>query len=256
VLGAVDSGAPHVCLGGHVCDVPNDLLASRLLGLELEGLVLDGGRDDYYGHAGTWTDVQDSLFLERLDSPDRAAPATPGRLNARGPAAGGRAVLSWSASPDDVGPVAYRITHDGRFAATVRSTSTTFPNDPGELTHLSIRAVDAVGHLSPPAELFFKGGLGVVDAQGRLLRDTVAPPAVGAVSATKLPRVVVLSWRGARDAGGIRGYRVRTGARTLEVRASRATLDRRLLRGPVTVAAVDRAGNVGPARTIPLSRLR
>ena len=39
--------------------------------------MLDGGRDDYYGHSGTWTDVQDSLFLERLDSPDRAAPSLP-----------------------------------------------------------------------------------------------------------------------------------------------------------------------------------
>jgi hypothetical protein len=165
-------------------------------------------------------------------------------------------VLSWSASSDDVGPVAYRITRDGRFAGTVRSTSTTLPNDAGELTRLSIRAVDAVGHLSPPAELFFKGGLGVVDAQGRLLRDTVAPPAVATVATIKLPRVVVLSWRGVRDAGGVRGYRIRTGARTLEVRASTATLDRTKLRGPVTVAAVDRAGNVGPARTIPLSRLR
>ena len=43
----------------------------------LESRLLDVGRDDYYGHAGSWDDVQDSLFLERLDSPDRAAPTVP-----------------------------------------------------------------------------------------------------------------------------------------------------------------------------------
>ena len=49
-------------------------MTASLSGNELETHVLDSGRDDYYGHAGTWPDVQDSLFLERLDSPDRSAP--------------------------------------------------------------------------------------------------------------------------------------------------------------------------------------
>ena len=74
---AVSGAAPHHCSEGHVCDVANDLLNASLSGNELETHVLDGGRDDYYGHSGTWTDVQDSLFLERLDSPDRAAPSLP-----------------------------------------------------------------------------------------------------------------------------------------------------------------------------------
>ena len=74
-FGAVSGTAPHHCSDGHVCDVANDLLNASLSGAELETHVLDGGHDDYYGHSGTWTDVQDSLFLERLDSPDRAAPS-------------------------------------------------------------------------------------------------------------------------------------------------------------------------------------
>jgi hypothetical protein len=40
-------------------------------GLRLEGYLedtmLDPGRDDYYAHGGTWWDVQDSLWLSRLD---------------------------------------------------------------------------------------------------------------------------------------------------------------------------------------------
>ena len=257
VLGAVGSGAPHLCRGGHVCDVPNDLLAATLSGTPLEGLVLDGGRDDYYGHAGPWLDMQDSLFLERLDSPDRAAPTTPARLSARAPAAGATGVFSWAAVSDDVGPVAYRISHDGRFVETVRGTTAPFPNVVGRVTRLSVRAVDAVGHLSPPAEILFKGGVGIVDAGGRLVLDTVAPPAIPTVKTIRLPRVVFVSWHGVRDAGGLRGYRVKIGTRTVAVtRATAARLDRTSLRAPVTVAAVDRAGNVGPARTIPLSRLR
>ena len=109
VLGAVDSGAPHLCSSGHVCDVRTTSSPRGSSGSELEALVLDGGRDDYYGHSGSWLDVQDSLFLERLDSPDRTPPSTPVRLNAKGPASGGPR-LSWAASSDDVGPVSYRIT--------------------------------------------------------------------------------------------------------------------------------------------------
>ena len=33
----------------------------------LSAKLLDPGRDDYYGHAGAWTDSQDSPWLVRLD---------------------------------------------------------------------------------------------------------------------------------------------------------------------------------------------
>jgi hypothetical protein len=70
-LGAVPSKAPNRCgdasLGGHVCDSPSDLMfpfASQ--GLRLADAILDVGRDDYYGHSGTWWDVQDSVWLVHL----------------------------------------------------------------------------------------------------------------------------------------------------------------------------------------------
>src|SRR3990172_3229991 len=31
------------------------------------GLALDSGRDDYYGHSGSWPDMQDSPWLVQLD---------------------------------------------------------------------------------------------------------------------------------------------------------------------------------------------
>jgi hypothetical protein len=54
----------------------------------------------------------------------------------------------------------------------------------------------------------------------------------------------------------LRGYRIRIGSRTVNVTRATITLDPSKLRGAVTIAAVDRAGNLGPARTIPLSRFR
>ena len=35
----------------------------------LTSLVLDFNHDDYYGHSGSWPDIQDSLWLHRLDVP-------------------------------------------------------------------------------------------------------------------------------------------------------------------------------------------
>jgi hypothetical protein len=84
-MGAVPSGAPHMCAppdGGHTCDTTQDLMFPYSDGTPLNGLLLDPGRDDYYGHAGQWPDMQDSPWLVQLD---RQAPLNltiggPGRV--------------------------------------------------------------------------------------------------------------------------------------------------------------------------------
>ena len=60
-LGALPRGAAHPCRGddGHPCDSRLDLMYP-LLSDHFENLELDVGRDDYYGHAGNWLDIQDS----------------------------------------------------------------------------------------------------------------------------------------------------------------------------------------------------
>jgi Divergent InlB B-repeat domain len=50
-----------------VCDAEEDLMFPSIGGAALVSKVLDTGRDDYYGHAGGWTDTQDSSWLVRLD---------------------------------------------------------------------------------------------------------------------------------------------------------------------------------------------
>jgi hypothetical protein len=253
---AVSGSAPHHCNDGHVCDVDNDLLNASLSGAELETHVLDGGRDDYYGHSGTWTDVQDSLFLERLDSPDRTAPSLPSSLTATDGAAPGIVRVSWRASTDDLGPVTYRVYQDNRFITTTTSTSASLGIAESSTSSYTIRASDSVGHLSQPLTIRFRLGLGLVDGQGKLVRDTVRPPAVGRVSVRRVARTVRLSWPPARDPGGLRGYRVKIGPRVITVTKPAVTLNRATLRTAVSLAAVDRAGNVGPTTTVPLRRLR
>jgi hypothetical protein len=87
-------------------------------------------------------------------------------------------------------------------------------------------------------------------------RDTARPPAIRTVSVRRTTRTVVLSWPAVRDPGGIRGYRIKIGTRTLSVTKPAVTITRATLRTAVSVAAVDRASNVGPTTTVPLRRLR
>ena len=73
-FGAVPAGAPHACPGdsGHPCDSTTDILYPYTQGEPLSQKVLDYGRDDYYGHSGSWIDIQDSLWLHRLDVPEES----------------------------------------------------------------------------------------------------------------------------------------------------------------------------------------
>jgi hypothetical protein len=65
-----DTGPPHGCPppnDGHPCDSTSDILYPFVqTGQTLANAVLDVNRDDYYGHSGSWWDVQDSDWLERL----------------------------------------------------------------------------------------------------------------------------------------------------------------------------------------------
>jgi Divergent InlB B-repeat domain len=70
-MGALPPGAPHACSAeddGHPCDSEQDILFPYASGAALTQLLLDVGRDDYYGHAGGWDDLQDSPWLRKLDA--------------------------------------------------------------------------------------------------------------------------------------------------------------------------------------------
>jgi hypothetical protein len=86
-MGAVPDGAPHMCAppdDGHTCDNTRDLMYPFTDGTPLPGLLIDPGRDDYYGHSGSWPDLQDSPWLVQLDRQVelRLTVAGPGRVAA------------------------------------------------------------------------------------------------------------------------------------------------------------------------------
>lgn len=240
-------GPPHVCPGdvGHPCDSPADLLyPSSPVGVRLAAKVLDAGRDDYYGHGGSWWDVQDSLFLERLESPDRQAPGAPTALAARGLT--GAVLLSWQAATDDVGPVSYEILRDGAQTVVTPALSYSESIAPGEVHTYAVRSRDAVGRLGGSVSIRFAGGIGVVDAAGALLVDTVPPTAVARVRA-RLSRVALfLTWSPATDSGGVAGYRVYRDDRAVATtRLPAFSLPARRGSGRWFVRPFDRAGNLG-----------
>ena len=86
-LGAVSRSAPHDCdneSSGHTCDNEADLMFPAIGAEPLTSKLLDPGRDDYYGHAGGWTDTQDSAWLVRLDgqAPLAVTVSGPGSVSA------------------------------------------------------------------------------------------------------------------------------------------------------------------------------
>jgi hypothetical protein len=113
----------------------------------------------------------------------------------------------------------------------------------------TIRVVTGGGFLSSPATLHYKVGYGIVDASGALLRDTVRPGAVTHLRVSVSGAKVVLRWSKVADPIGLRGYRVAVpGLRPFV--ATTTSFPRARVRGKtVSVAAVDRSGNVGSAAT-------
>lgn len=65
-MGANPKGpTPNACPGdaAHVCDSTGDILAPYAEYARLPALGLDVGNNDYYAHAGSWPDMQDSRWL-------------------------------------------------------------------------------------------------------------------------------------------------------------------------------------------------
>jgi hypothetical protein len=249
-LGAVQPSAPHICDGGHVCDGSADLMKSVLdQGDWLPSLTLDIGRDDYYGHSGSWWDTRDSRLLYRLDASLDPAPEI---MNLSATSVAGVVRIGWDTSVERSG-VHYRIYDErGNYVREEPSSIMTATGDVGQTQVWTVRAVNDAGFLSRPATLRFKIGYGIVDSAGTLLRDTVAPTGVTGLRATRSGNQVALRWSAVADPIGLRGYRIAApGMRPVVVSATTTRLALAAVRGKtLAVAAVDQAGNVGPASTV------
>lgn len=82
-LGALPlgGGPPHACpdTPGHPCDSDKDILYPYASANPLGTLVLDVNRDDYYGHSGSWLDIQDSGWLRHVDQQARLSVGIQGK---------------------------------------------------------------------------------------------------------------------------------------------------------------------------------
>jgi hypothetical protein len=70
-MGAVPRVGPTSnCAGdaAHVCDSTGDIMYPYAQFAPLNSFQLDVGRNDYYGHSGSWLDTQESFWLHRLDT--------------------------------------------------------------------------------------------------------------------------------------------------------------------------------------------
>ncbi len=79
-------------------------------------------------------------------SSDTSAPGVPGNL--RGTATATSTSLTWNASSDNVGVVAYEVSKGGAVVATVNKPSVTVPASPSSSSSYSVVAVDAAGNRS------------------------------------------------------------------------------------------------------------
>lgn len=245
-------GPPHVCPGdsGHPCDSPTDLLyPSTAFGTPLSTKILDVGHDDYYAHPGPWWDVQDSPFLEHLDSTDTAAPGAPVGFTVR-LARDGTVELVWQAATDDVGPLTYEFHRDGDFTVLTAALSYSERTSDGGIHTYTVRARDAVGHVGPSVSLRFAVGVGIVDANGAVIADVVPPGPVVNFHGRLAKNGFFLTWTPPIDPGGVAAYAVyRGGIRVAYTHAPAFSVPLSHSTGVWTVRAIDRAhrfGDVSP----------
>jgi hypothetical protein len=211
--------------------------------------VLDFGHDDYYAHSGPWWDVQDSPFLEHLDSPDIAAPGAPVGFTVRSDR-DGTVELVWQAATDDVGPLTYEFHRDNDFTVLTQSLSYSERTSDGGIHTYTVRARDAVGHVGPAVTLRFAAGVGIVDANGAVIADVVPPGPVGNFHGRLARGGLFLTWTAPTDPGGVSAYAVyRDGVRFAYTHRPAFSLPVSRAAGVWTVRAIDRAHRFGDLST-------
>lgn len=212
-LGALQrSGPPNACASspGHPCDADNDVLSpSGEYGEILTTLQLDVGRNDYYGHSGSWWDVQDSPFLEHVGQ-TFALPSGPSSLKASND--GGNVEIDWTPATSPNGAITYRVYRDGVLQGITTGQSGVSDKVEPLSTHTwEIRAEDALGYLGPSQTIKYTltaaaaattaGGSASGSSSGSSGLGVGQPGQVAALKLKRTATGIVLSW--AKPGGGV-----------------------------------------------------
>jgi hypothetical protein len=245
----------HPCTGdrAHACDAWQDILYPAVeSGIRLDRLLLDVGRDDYYGVGATqdaW-DVRESPFLEHLDAAYPRSPAAVTGLFAA--SRGSHVTLSWAAPERTGSRGQYRVYQAGGLLTETTKLVVGDDAEAGATVEYSVRVADAYGYLSSPRAIRVLVGSGVVDEHGAPVPDTFPPPGVTGLRARRIGSTLTLRWNPVDDPGDLAGYRVFRNGRpfgplrrktSIAVPAARA-------QAAWSVAALDASGNVGPRSTV------
>ncbi len=259
---------------GHPCDSTTDVLYPTGNPADtFSTQVLDFGRNDYYAHGQKWWDVQKSLFLQQLNSPDTtppskfakrkvsatsaplalAATSTKRTLTAKRRDA---VTFKWPKAKDGA-LLGYRVDTNGKFFQTAPDKFFTTKKRkitiadrkiiprPKKVLELGVRAIDKSGNLGPLTTILFRVGVGIVRPNGKLLKDTVPPSSPKLKKSQISSAGLLLRWGRATDIGGkVTGYRIERNKRTY---ATVSPKERSFLvpfadaRGKWSVRAIDRA---------------
>lgn len=264
-LGALVSPGPlHTCptSPGHPCDSDADVLSpTGEYGRILTELQLDVGRDDYYGHAGSWWDIQDSVFLDRVGQTLGRPTAATG-LTATNE--GGAVSLSWQPASSTNGAISYRLYRDGELVGTTDRTSVRDDVAPASTHTWTIRGQDALGYYGSPVALAYTltassaGGGGNASGGGGGAKPEqspfeLAPKRVTGLRGRTTRTGIVLAWSPAKGPRPIGVYRVsRNGKLFAQVRRGTSlAVPKTKAKGTWAVVAVDEGGLAGAA-SVPL----
>jgi hypothetical protein len=249
-LGAlVSPGPPHACpdTPGHPCDSDADVLsATGEYGRILTELQLDVGRDDYYGHSGTWWDIQDSVFLDRVGQ-TLGTPSGPSGL--KGSNAEGKVLIAWQAATSPNGAIVkYRIARDGVPIGTASEGGVYDDVEPLSSHTWTVQAQDALGFLGTPQTIRYTLTAAAAPA------DTAPPTRPTGLRATRAKSGgIVLSWRPSTDRVGVTGYRVARNGVVYRgaVKTTSLAVPGAKAKGVWVVIALDAAGNAsGPSASL------
>jgi hypothetical protein len=220
VFGALPVGAPHACPGdtGHPCDAPFvDVLSPFTDGRPLSQQVLDVGHDDYYAHSGSWLDVQDSLWLHRLDLPQVAlavSSAGAGTISSDLP---GLLCTSVCTTQWDQGSQVRLSAVPGTGSRFIRWSGSCSGNSDCALTLSQPATATAI---FGPAFVAFKAS---ITGKGRVACTPACAKKVSAGDPLALRAVAAKGWKFARWNGGCTGTRVSCKPKTTAAVAVHAT---------------------------------
>jgi fibronectin type 3 domain-containing protein len=183
-------------------------------------------------------------------SGDFMPPAPPTGLTGSSSTPPAQVRLTWNATSDSGGPVAYRVYRNGAFVATTAETTWTTTNvTEGSTYTFVVRGIDEQSNIGDPSAPVS------VTVTAPPPADVTAPSAPTGLTAQQLgsPTRVQLGWTGSTDDVGVTAYEIARDGVVLGTTAATSFADTAIAANRTyayAVVALDAAGNRSPAASV------